>query len=38
MLGIFFGALVVWTIAMVLAGRWLRKKGTEMQRGGKRAK
>jgi hypothetical protein len=33
--GILVAAAAVWTIAMLAIGRWLQKRGTYMQKGGK---
>jgi hypothetical protein len=33
--GILVAAAAVWTVVMVAIGRWLQKRGTYMQKGGK---
>jgi hypothetical protein len=33
--GILVAAAAVWTVAMIAIGRWLQKRGTYMQKGGK---
>jgi hypothetical protein len=36
-MAILLGALVVFTICMVVVGRWLQRKGADRQKGGKDA-